>query len=74
MTRDVTRVEIDVDGDRFEGFYAVESGMLTVWHPCLGSRSTQFSGPLARYEVDALMAEIIRIGGQRQKRSIGLCA
>lgn len=60
MSRQVTPVELNVDGRRFEGFYAVQSNMLTVWHAQLGSRTTQIVGSATQQQIDALVQEIFR--------------
>jgi hypothetical protein len=60
MTRQVTPLAFDVDGQRFDACYAVASNMLTVWSPSLGSRSTEIGNELLQPLIDTLLQELVR--------------
>jgi len=60
MDRLIKPVAVQADGTRFEGFYAVQSDMLTVWHEHLGSRTTRVAAGTIVEQVDALLLEIFR--------------
>ncbi len=66
MLRQVTPVQVQVDGDRFDGFYAVQSNMLTVWHAYLGSRTTQVDSGALEQQVDTLLIELARDSVRRR--------
>ena len=60
MTRQVTPLAFDVDGQHFDAYYAVTSNMLTVWNPSLGSRSTEIGNELLQPLIDTLLKELVR--------------
>ena len=60
MQREIKPVTIEADGNRFDGFYAVQADMLTVWHVYLGSRTARVVKESLEQQVSALMLEIFR--------------
>jgi len=60
MQRNIKPAAVQAEGKRFEGFYAVQSGMLTVWHENLGSRTTRVAGGAVEQQVGELLLEIFR--------------
>jgi hypothetical protein len=70
MFRHVTPVELEVDGTRLQGFYSIQSNMLTVWHAHLGSRTVQVDGNPLREHVDALMRELFE-ASRRRNSAVG---
>jgi hypothetical protein len=68
MSRQVTPLAYQVDGQRFDAYYAVTSNMLTVWNPSLGSRSAEIGGAPLTPLIDTLFHELVR-EGLRQRRS-----
>ena len=60
MQREIKPVTVNAEGSPFEGFYAIQSEMLTVWHAHLGSRTTRVAGSNVEEQVAALLLEIFR--------------
>ena len=58
MQREIKSVTIHAEGRAFEGYYAVQSDMLTVWHSNLGSRTARVPGSSLEQQVRALLLEI----------------
>ena len=59
MTRQALAVSVVIDGCRYDGFYALQSNMLTVWSPGVGSRSVQLHGRAAAALAEDLLGEVI---------------
>lgn len=73
MTRQVNTLEVRVDGRRFDGFWAVQSNMLTVWNPSLGSRTAPIDDASMQQLTDSLLREIVRdCAGHRYLQSAGM--
>jgi hypothetical protein len=60
MTRQAMPIEVEINGTRFAGFYAVESSMLTVWHAFLGSRTRTLCEGFHPADAEKLMHELYR--------------
>ena len=62
-------VELDFNGKKYQGFYAVHAGMLTVWNRSMGSRSIQILDQPVSTLAQALLLEVIL--DCRQKPGLG---
>jgi hypothetical protein len=65
MTRNAMPVEVELNGVRISGFYAVQADMLTVWHAYLGSRTRVIVGDPDPQVVEGLLLELYRAGESR---------
>jgi hypothetical protein len=61
MQRLPVSLSVIVDGRRHDGFYAVQSRMLTVWSPALGSRTAwlEAQDPALHDLAQALLMEVV---------------
>ena len=59
MSRIITPVQLTIDGHLFEGFYAVQADMVTVWKPGLGSRTIQFRRGQMKRKIQQLARELL---------------
>ena len=60
MSRQVNVHNVRFGGRTFNGYYAVESNMVTVWNPALGSRSARIGDASVPVLVDALLLEVVQ--------------
>jgi len=60
MQREIKPVSVQAEGSPFEGFYATQSDMLTVWHENLGSRTARVAGAGLEQQATTLLLEIFR--------------
>jgi len=58
MDRVIVQFSAEVEGVRIFGCYAVQSSMVTVWHPFLGSRTQTFHDDLRSVDLEAMLAEL----------------
>ena len=47
-------------GRTFEGYYAVQSNMVTVWNPALGSRTARIGEVALPALADTLLLEVVQ--------------
>jgi hypothetical protein len=60
MSRKINAMEVRFGGRTFDGFYAVESHMVTVWNPLLGSRTARIEDGSMPALIDALLLEVVQ--------------
>lgn len=65
MARTVTPIEIVLEERVFSCLYSVQSGMLTVWHPYLGSRTRMFHREIVRADAEDLVVELFKVNRER---------
>lgn len=58
MDRVIVQFSADVDGVRLFGCYAIQSHMVTVWHPILGSRTQTFHDEVHSVDLENMLAEL----------------
>lgn len=61
MERHAMALSVVVDGRRYDGFFAIQSRMMTVWSPALGSRTTWIEPQATTTQqiAEALLVEIV---------------
>jgi len=59
MSRTITPVSLMIDGHPFEGFYAVQADMVTVWQPGLGSRTIHFRRGQMKRRIQQVARELL---------------
>ncbi len=67
MIRSVLPVEVEVNGVLICGCYALQSGMLTVWHAHLGSRTRMITGERTVGDAQDLLFELYQAAELRLK-------
>lgn len=60
MEREIKPVTVQADGQPFDGFYAIQYDMLTVWHAHLGSRTAGVVASSVEEQIKTLLLEIFR--------------
>jgi hypothetical protein len=60
MEREEFSVKAEIRGQSWSGYYATQSGMLTVWVPSVGSRTMWLGSLAASIAARELLVEIVR--------------